>query len=159
MRWITRERPKIDRVACPWLISRFIDPEAEFIFVPPTEIAEKAKELDAVPYDVHGVELTYEGDLCSFDAFLKKYNLDEPELRYLALIVRGADTDRHDLTPESVGLFAISLGLSDMHLGDDQAVLRDGFIVYDALYRWLKFCRSEKHLWFPPTLKAATPST
>ena len=87
MRWITRERPKIDRVACPWLISRFIDPEAEFIFVPPTEIAE-AKELDAVPYDVHGVELTYEGDLCSFDAFLKEYNLDEPELRYLALIVR-----------------------------------------------------------------------
>jgi hypothetical protein len=81
MRWITRERPKIDRVACPWLISRFIDPEAEFIFVPPTEVVEKAKELDAVPYDVHGVELTHYGELCSFDAFLKKYNLDEPELR------------------------------------------------------------------------------
>ena len=101
MRWITRERPKIDRVACPWLISRFIDPEAEFIFVPPTGVIEKAKELDAVPYDVHGVELTHSGELCSFDAFLKKYNLDERELRYLALIVRGADTDRHDLTPET----------------------------------------------------------
>jgi hypothetical protein len=126
------------------LISRFIDPEAEFIFVPPTEVIEKAKELDAVPYDVHGVELTHDGELCSFDAFLKKYQLDEPELLYLALIVRGADTDRHDLTPESGGLFAISLGLSDMHLDDDQAVLRDGFIVYDALYRWLKFCRGEK---------------
>src|SRR6202051_621125 len=102
MRWITRERPKIERVACPWLISRFIDPEAEFIFVPPTEVVEKAKELDAVPYDVHGVELTHDGELCSFDAFLKKYNLDEPELRYLALIVRGADTDRHDLKEEFV---------------------------------------------------------
>ena len=155
MRWITRERPKIDRVACPWLISRFIDPEAEFIFVPPTEVIEKAKELDAVPYDVHGVEITHDGELCSFDAFLKKYHLDEPELRYLALIVRGADTDRHDLTPESGGLFAISLGLSDMHPGDDQAVLRDGFIVY-ALYQWLKFCRGEKHLWFPPAVKPST---
>ena len=99
MRWITRERPKIDRVACPWLISRFIDTEAEFIFVPSAEVIEKAKELDATPYDVHGVELTHDGELCSFDAFLKKYELDEPELRYLALIVRGADTDRHDLTP------------------------------------------------------------
>jgi hypothetical protein len=156
MRWITRERPKIDRVACPWLIARFIDPEAEFIFVSPTEVIEKAKELDAVPYDVHGVELTHDGELCSFDAFLKKYNLDEPELRYLALIVRGADTDRHDLTPESGGLFAISLGLSDLHPGDDQAVLRDGFIVYDALYRWLKICRGEKHLWFPPASKLTT---
>jgi len=126
MRWIIRERPKIDCVACPWLISRFIDPEAEFIFVPPTEVIEKARGLDAVPYDVHGVELTHDGELCSFNAFLRRYQLDEPELRYLALIVRGADTDRHDLTPESAGLFAISLGLSDMHPGDDQAVLRDG---------------------------------
>ena len=94
--------------------------------------------------------------LCSFDAFPKKYQLDEPELRYLALIVRGADTGRHDLTPESGGLFAISLGLSDLHPGDDQAVLRDGFIVYDALYQWLKFCGGEKHLWFPPASKAST---
>jgi hypothetical protein len=160
MRWITRERPKIDRVACPWLIARFIDTEAEFIFVPPDEVIEEAQKLDATPYDVHGVELTHDGEFCIFDAFLKKYNLDEPELRYLALIVRGADTDRHDLTPESGGLFAISLGLSDLHAGDDHAVLRDGFIVYcgqsdDALYRWLKFCRGEKHLWFPPTSKPA----
>src|ERR1700693_3213661 len=126
MRWITRERPKIDRVACPWLILRFIDPAAEFIFVPPSEVIEKAKEHDAVPYDVHGVELTHDGELCSFDAFLKKYHLDEPELRYLALIVRGADTDRHDLTPESGGLFAISLGLSYLPSGDDHAGLREG---------------------------------
>lgn len=115
MRWITRERPKIDRVACPWLIARFIDTEAEFIFVPPDEVSERAQELDATPYDIHGVELAHDGEFCSFDAFLKKYNLDEPELRYLALIVRGADTDRRDLTPESGGLFAISLGLSDLH--------------------------------------------
>src|ERR1700730_15226861 len=106
MRWITRERPKIDRVACPWLISRFIDPEAEFIFVPPAEVIGKARDLNATPYDVHGVELTHDGELCSFDAFLKKYNLVEPELRYLALIVRGAETDRHDLTTESVNKYA-----------------------------------------------------
>ena len=111
MRWITRERPKIDRVACPWLIARFLDKEPGFIFVPPNDVIDKAQKLDAIPYDVHGVELTHDGELCSFDAFLKKYNLDEPELQYLAMVVRGADTDRHDLTPESGGLFAISLGL------------------------------------------------
>jgi hypothetical protein len=152
MRWITRERPKIDRVACPWLISRFIDTKAEFIFVPPDQVIGKAQELDAIPYDVHGVELTHDGELCSFDAFLKKYNLDELELHYLALIVRGADTDRHTLTPESAGLFAISLGLSNLHGDDDHAMLRDGFVVYDGLYRWLKFCRGEKHLWFPSSI-------
>jgi hypothetical protein len=155
MRWITRERPKIDRVACPWLIARFIDSEPEFIFVPAAQVIPKARELGATPYDVHGVELTHVGELCSFNAFLKKYGLDEPELQYLARVVRGADTDRHDLTPESGGLFAISLGLSDLHADDDHAVLRDGFIVYDALYRWLKRCRGEKHLWFPP--EAAKP--
>jgi hypothetical protein len=156
MRWITRERPKIDRVACPWLISRFIDTEPEFVFVPSDQVIEKAQELEAIPYDVHGVELTHDGELCSFDAFLTKYSLDELELHYLALIVRGADTDRHNLTPESAGLFAISLGLSDLHADDDHAVLRDGFIVYDALYRWLKFCRGEKHLWFPPAAAKST---
>ena len=153
MQWITRERPKIDRVACPWLIMRFIDSSAKFVFVPPNQVMEKARELDATPYDIAGVELSHEGELCSFDAFLTKYNLTEPELQYLALIVRGADTDRHDLTPESAGLFAISLGLSNLHGDDDYAVLKDGFTVYDALYRWLKFCRSEKHLW----VNAAAP--
>ena len=157
MRWITRERPKIDRVACPWLIARFIDPELEFIFAPVAQVISKARELGATPYDVHGVELTHEGELCSFDASLKKYGLEEPELQYLARVVRGADTDRHDLTPESGGLFAISLGLSDLYADDDHAVLRDGFIVYDALYRWLKYCRGEKHLWFPP--EGAKPVT
>jgi hypothetical protein len=136
-------------VACPWLISRFIDAVPEFIFVPPDEVIDKANKLGAIPYDVHGVELTHDGELCTFDAFLKKYKLEESELQYLALIVRGADTDRHDLTQESSGLFAVSLGLSDLHRDDDHAVLRDGFIVYDALYRWLKFCRGEMHLWFP----------
>ena len=153
MRWITRERPKIDRVACPWLITRFLDSNAEFIFVPPHQVVERARELDATPYDIPGVELSHDGEFCSFDAFLKKYNLIEPELQYLALVVRGADTDRHDLTPESAGLFAISLGLSNLHSDDDHALLEDGFIVYDGLYRWLKFCRAEKHLW----VNAATP--
>ena len=147
MRWITRERPKIDRVACPWLITRFIDAKAEFIFVPPDQVMKSAQELDATPYDIPGVELSHDGELCSFDAFLKKYNLNEPELQYLASVIRGADTNRHDLTPESAGLFAISLGLSNLHDNDDHGVLEDGFIVYDALYRWLKFCRGEKHLW------------
>ena len=156
MRWITRERPKVDRVACPWLISRFVDKDAEFIFVPPDQVIKTGQKIDAIPFDVHGVELTHDGEFCSFDAFLKKFNLDEPELRYLAMIVRGADTDRHGLTPESGGLFAISLGLSNLHNDDDQAVLRDGFILYDALYRWLKYCRGEKHLWFPPDVSKST---
>ena len=112
MRWVTRERPKIDRIACPWLITRFIDPQPEFLYVPSADVLRIAAEKDAAPYDIPGVELTHEGELCSFDAFLKKYQLNEPALQHLAKIVRGADTSRLDLTPQSAGLFAISLGLS-----------------------------------------------
>ncbi len=148
MKWITRERPKIDRVACPWLITRFIDKEAEFIFVPAAEVVKKAKELIATPYDVEGVELSHEGPMCSFDAFLKKYQLTDPCLHDLAVIVQGADTDRHDLAPQCSGLFAVSLGLSHL-FEDDHEQLKHGFVVYDALYTWLKYARKEKHDWNP----------
>lgn len=148
MRWITRERPKIDRVACPWLISRFIDKEPEFIFVPAGEVRSKAEEFDAVPYDVEGVEMSHVGPLCSFDAFLKKYGLTDPALLDLAVIVRGADTDALDLAPQCAGLLAISLGLSKL-FQDDHEQLRHGFVIYDALYEWLQRGRSERHQWNP----------
>lgn len=148
MKWITRERPKIDRIACPWLIARFVDTSPEFIFVPANEVLVKAKQLEAIPYDIEGVELTHDGPLCSFDAILKKYNLGEPSLHDLAVIVRGADTDRHYLAPQCPGLFAISLGLSQL-FSDDQEQLKYGMVVYDALYAWLTKARSEKHDWNP----------
>src|SRR5213592_1811551 len=132
MRWITREHPKIDRVACPWLITRFIDPQAEFLFAPPAEVRARATELDAIPYDVEGVELSHDGPLCSFDAFLTKYRLGgDAALAALAVIVRGADTARVDLAPECAGLLAVSLGLSRLY-ADDHEQLQRGFIVYDA---------------------------
>ncbi len=148
MQWITRERPKIDRIACPWLIARFIDQEPEFIFVPPAEVLPKAQELDAIPYDVEGVELTHDGPLCSFDALLKKYELTDAALHDLAVIVRGADTARPDLAPECAGLLAVSLGLSQL-FRDDHEQLRHGFVVYDALYAWLTDARGETHTWNP----------
>ena len=148
MRWITRERPKIDRVACPWLIALFIDQEAEFLFVPPPEVAARARETGAVPYDVEGVELSHEGERCSFDAFLAKYNLSDPALAELATIVRGADTARLDLAPQCAGLLAISLGLSQL-FADDHEQLKHGFVVYDALYAWLTKARGETHTWNP----------
>lgn len=148
MRWITRERPKIDRVACPWLISRFIDQAPEFLFAAPPDVTRLAKERDATPYDVGGVELSHDGPLCSFDAFLAKYRLDDAALRDLAVIVRGADTARLDLAPQCAGLLAISLGLS-CNFQDDQEQLRHGFVVYDALYAWLRFARDERHTWNP----------
>ena len=112
MKWVTRERPKIDRIACPWLILRFIDRDAEFLYVPPAEVLRVAEQTGATPYDVPGVEMSHVGELCSFDAFLQKYRLADPALQQLAAIVRGADTSRLDLTPQSAGLYAISLGLS-----------------------------------------------
>lgn len=139
MKWVTRERPKIDRIACPWLIARFIDPEAEFLYVPAGEVLRVAAEAGATPYDVPGVELGHVGEYCSFDAFLKKYNLTDPALQRLAAIVRGADTGRPDLTPQSPGLLAISLGLS-RNFADDHELLRHGMVIYDALYAW---CRSD----------------
>lgn len=148
MKWITRERPKIDRIACPWLIARFIDQSPEFLYVPSGDVLRVAQETGATPYDVPGVEMTHVGELCSFDAFLKKYRLDDPALQRLALIVRGADTDRLDLAPQAAGLFAISLGLSRVY-ADDHEMLRHGMVMYDALYAWCKDTQRETHGWPP----------
>ena len=148
MKWITRERPKIDRVACPWLIARFVDRQPEFLFVAPDQVVSQAQATGAIPYDVPGVELTHDGPLCSFDAFLKKYQLSDPNLQDLAVIVRGADTARPDLAPQCPGLLAVSLGLSH-NFPDDHEMLRHGFVMYDALYAWLKHVRDEKHDWNP----------
>lgn len=148
MKWITRERPKIDRIACPWLVARFIDPQAEFLFVPPADVLRLASETGAIPYDIPGVALTHDGELCSFDAFLKKYGLHDPALEHLAVIVRGADTSRLDLAPESAGLFALSLGLSK-NFTDDREMLTHGLVMYDALYAWCRHCQSETHTWPP----------
>lgn len=135
MKWITRERPKIDRIACPWLVARFIDPEPEFLYVPGDQVMAIAAATGAIPYDVPGVELTHVGERCSFDAFIEKYQLAEPALQRMAAIVRGADTSRLDLTPQSAGLHAISLGLSH-HFADDHQMLDHGLVMYDALYAW-----------------------
>jgi len=148
MKWVTRERPKIDRIACPWLITRFIDKEPEFLYVTPAKVRETAEKTGAVPYDVPGVEMTHVGELCSFDAFLSKYKLDEPALTQLAAIVRGADTARLDLTPQSAGLYALSLGLSQ-NFTDDHEMLRHGLVMYDALYAWCRSCQAETHKWPP----------
>ena len=156
MKWITRRRPKIDRVACPWLIARFIDKEPEFIFVTASEVLAKAAALGAIPYDVEGVELSHEGPLCSFDAFLKKYNLTDPALDELAVIVRGADTDSHELHPACAGLFAISLGLSH-NFDHDHEQLRHGFVLYDALYSWCHDGKSERHQWNPQAKPISAP--
>jgi hypothetical protein len=149
MKWVTRERPKIDRIACPWLIARFIDDEPEFLYVPADRVLTVAKETGATPYDVPGVELSHEGELCSFDAFLKKYDLDDDALRELAVIVRGADTARLDLAPQAAGLLALSLGLSALFKNDDHEALRHGMVMYDALYAWLREARDETHGWPP----------
>jgi len=148
MKWVTRERPKIDRIACPWLVARFIDQQPEFLYVPSSDVLSVADETKAIPYDIPGVELTHEGELCSFDAFLKKYQLDDPALRQLALIVRGADTSRLELTPQSAGLYALSLGLSH-DFADDHEMLKHGMVMYDALYAWCKHCQGESHNWPP----------
>jgi hypothetical protein len=148
MKWITRERPKIDRVACPWLIARFIDRHPEFVFVPAEEVAARAAAIGAIPFDIDGVELSHEGERCSFDAFLARYHLTDPALHELAIIVRGADTDRPELAPQVAGLLAISLGLSQL-FRDDEEMLVSGFTVYDALYAWLRFCHDERHAWNP----------
>jgi hypothetical protein len=148
MKWVTREHPKIDRVACPWLITRFIDREAEFLFVAPAEVKRVAEETGAIPYDVEGVELSHDGPRCSFDLFLEKYDLADPHLGELAVIVRGADTDRLDLAPQAAGLLAISLGLS-RNFPDDHEMLRHGFVIYDALYTWSREVRGERHTWNP----------
>jgi rhodanese-related sulfurtransferase len=147
-RWVTRERPKIDRIACPWLIRRFVDPGAEFLYVPPDQVLAAAERTQAIPYDVPDVEFSHDGERCSFDAFLKVYHLDDPALAQLAVIVRGADTARLDLAPQAAGLAAISLGLARRFL-DDQEMLRHGMVVYDALHLWCKQGQDEVHTWNP----------
>lgn len=150
MKWVTRERPKIDRIACPWLIRRFIDAEAEFLYVPAPQVLTVAETEQAIPYDIPGVEFSHVGEKCSFDAFLNKYGLDDPALLQLAEIVRGADTSRLDLIPQSAGLFAISLGLSACY-ADDHEMLEQGMVLYDALYAWCQSCQAETHNW-PPAM-------
>ncbi|MBX4868559.1 chromate resistance protein [Rhizobium bangladeshense] len=152
MKWVTRERPVIDRIACPWLIARFIDNDPEFLFVPPEQVLKVAEETGATPYDVPGVEYTHVGEGCSFDSFVDKHGLDsDPAIVTIAAIVRGADTDRHDLTPQSAGLLAISMGLRDV-TPDDHDVLKHGFVIYDALYAWASRRKTETHSW-PPAMK------
>lgn len=155
-RWVTRARPKIDRVACPWLIARFIDRDAEFLFVPPADVIPQAKARNAIPFDVEGVELSHDGPRCSFDAFLAKYALHDPALDTIATIVRGADTARLDLAPQAAGLLAISLGLSRL-FRDDHEQLAHGFVMYDALYAWCREARDETHTWNPQR-SPASPS-
>ena len=146
MQWITRARPKIDRIACPWLIARFIDPQAEFLYVAAADVLRIAAETGATPYDIPAVEMGHNGELCSFDAFLKKYQLSDPALAQLATIVRGADTARLDLAPEAAGLLAISLGLS-RNYANDHAMLAQGMVIYDALYAWCQDGQAETHRW------------
>ena len=148
-RWVTRERPKIDRIACPWLIKRFVDPEAEFHYVPNKEVLHVAKEKEAIPYDVPDVHFSHDGELCSFDTFLKTYRLtSDPALAQLAVIVRGADTARLELAPQAAGLLAVSLGLS-RNFKDDHEMLKHGMVVYDALYAWCREGQDETHTWNP----------
>ncbi|MDP2832361.1 MAG: chromate resistance protein [Pseudomonadota bacterium] len=135
MKWVTRERPKIDRIACPWLIARFIDETPEFLYVPGGEVMKVAAATGATPYDVPGVEYGHHGDQCSFDAFIDKHALTDPALLKLALIVRGADCGAPHLAKEAAGLLAISQGLS-LNFTDDHEMLRHGMVIYDALYAW-----------------------
>jgi len=147
-RWVTRERPKIDRIACPWLIRRFIDPEAEFLYVPAPEVRSVAAERDALPYDIPEVKFSHEGERCSFDAFLDAYRLHNPALDELALVVRGADTAKLELAPQAAGLAAISIGLSRLYR-DDHEMLEHGMVLYDALYAWCAQGKNELHTWNP----------
>jgi rhodanese-related sulfurtransferase len=145
-KWVTREHPKIDRIACPWLIRRFIDPRAEFIYVPTKDVLAAAKKTGGIPYDIDGVEFTHEGERCSFDTILRIYGIKDPALDHLATIVRGADTSRHDLAAQCGGLFAISLGLS-ANFPDDHEMLTHGMVIYDALYTWCRALQAETHNW------------
>ncbi len=149
-RWITRERPKIDRIACPWLILRFIDAGAEILFVPAQNVRMAAEREHAIPFDVPDVRFSHRDEACSFDAFVADFELDDPALDTLARIIRGADTSRLDLAPEAAGLLAVSLGLSRV-FADDSEMLRHGLVLYDALYAWAREARAETHGWPPAT--------
>jgi hypothetical protein len=144
MKWITRERPRIDRIACPWLIKNFIDEEAEFIYVPFDKVRSQAEILSAIPFDIPDVEFSHYKDECTFDYFIKKYEIKDPAIHTLANIVRAADTDRHDLARQASGLWAISAGLA-YNTKDDYELLQKGMMIYDALYTWAKHLQKEKH--------------
>lgn len=155
-RWITRERPKVDRIACPWLIARFIDRNAEFLYVPATEVKTHAAASSAIAYDVADVTFSHDGSRCSFDAFIRAYHLTDPALLQLADIVRGADTGRPEIAPQSAGLMALSLGLSRL-IPNDHEQLQQGMIMYDALYLWCKEGRHEQHIWRLSLICKETP--
>lgn len=144
MKWITRERPKIDRIACPWLIKRFVDKEAEFIYAPFENVVKKSEELQAIPFDMPNVEYTHYGDECTFDYIVRKHKIKDPAILMVAVIVRGADTDRHDIASQSSGLWAISAGIAH-NCKDDHELLAKGMIIYDGLYSWAKHLQHEKH--------------
>jgi AraC-like DNA-binding protein len=144
MKWITREHPKIDRIACPWLIKNFVDTEAEFIYAPFDEVRNEAKRLNAIPFDIPDVEFSHHKDKCTFDYFVQKYKIEDPAIHTLAIIVRGADTDKHDLASQASGLWAISAGLA-YNTTDDYELLQKGMMIYDALYSWAKYLQKEKH--------------
>ncbi len=144
--WVTRHRPKIDRIACPWLIRRFVDPSALFLFVSPPEVLNVAEKFEATPFDVEGVFWSHRGERCSFDVMIDEFQLSTEPLQRLATIVRGADTNRHDLAPEAAGLLAASLGLSRMYR-DDLEQLEAGMTLYDAFYRWARDAADEGHDW------------
>jgi AraC-like DNA-binding protein len=148
MKWITREHPKIDRIACPWLIKKFVDKEAEFIYVPFNEVLDKAKKFNAIPFDIPNVEFTHYSSDCTFDYIVKRYKIKDKAVHKMAAIVRGADTDRHDIAKEAAGLWAISAGLAQ-NISDDYKLLETGMIIYDGLYQWAKYLQNEKHLQNP----------
>lgn len=148
MKWITRERPKIDRIACPWLIRNFVDRDAVFLYAPKEKVFKKAKLLHAIPYDLPGAEYSHEGNFCTFDYIVKKHKINDPAVHRIAEIVRGADTDRFNLAPQSAGLWAISAGLSYNYLNDHE-MLSVGMKIYDALYSWARYLQDEKHNWSP----------
>ena len=144
--WVTRARPKIDRIACPWLIRRFIDPSAIFLFVTASEVESVGERFGAVPFDIEGVHWSHRGDLCTFDVMIEEFGLEIDALQHLAMIVRAADTDRLDLAPEAPGLLAASLGLSRIYT-DDHQQLDAGMLLYDAFYRWCRDATAETHNW------------
>ncbi len=148
MKWITREKPKIDRIACPWLIKNFIDNEAIFIYVPFNEVLEKAKNLEAIPFDFPNVELTHSEGECTFDSIIKKYKIEDSAIDIMAKIIRGADTDQHHIAPEAAGIWAISAGLA-YNITNDYELLEQGMVIYDALYSWAKNLQNQKHLQNP----------
>jgi rhodanese-related sulfurtransferase len=152
-RWVTRARPKIDRIACPWLIRRFVDPFAEFHYVPASDVLAMSEKLHAIPFDIPGVDFSHHDERCSFDSMIERFSLTDSALHRLADIVRGADTSRLELTAQSAGLYAISLGLSDL-IEDDHALLQTGMTLYDALYRWQRDLTGETHAWPPKNVAA-----